>query len=107
MKTIKILLLFSIAFSFSNCSTIKLTETAPFKITGATYHTWVGGQPGVSGTNLIIGIDNKSDITIKSVYFRNRKNNPSLENRKGKEYLVVNINTSRVQIYVKQTVVLK
>jgi len=94
MKTIKLLFFICIACSFSQCSTLKLTETAPFKIIGATYHNWVGGQPGVSGTNLIIGIENKSDITIKSIYFRNRKNIPSTENRKGKEYLIVNISTS-------------
>ena len=106
MKSIKLLLLLCLAVSFSQCSTVKLTETAPFKITGATYHNWVGGQPGVSGINLIIGIENKSDITIKSIYFANRKNNPSLENRNGKEYLVVNINTSPVLISVKREVVL-
>jgi len=104
MKTIKLIFLFSIAIFFSNCSTIKLTESAPFTVTGATYHTWVGGQPGVSGTNLIIGIDNKSEITIKSIYFRNRKNNPRLESRKGKEYLVINMNTSRERISVRQTI---
>ncbi|MFT4577067.1 MAG: hypothetical protein ACI9SI_002006 [Polaribacter sp.] len=95
MKKIKLIVLMCIAVSFSQCSTLKLTETAPFIITGASYHNWVGGQPGVSGTNLILGIENASDISIKSIYFRNRKNNPSLENRKGKEYLVVNISTSK------------
>jgi len=103
MKTIKLLFLICVACSFSQCSTLKLTEKAPFTIMGATYHNWVGGQPGVSGTNLIIAIDNKSDITIKNIYFRNKKHNPSLEHRKGKEYLVVNINTSRRRIMVKET----
>ena len=107
MKNIKLLLLICVACSFSQCSTLKLTETAPFKITGATFHNWVGGQPGVSGTNLIIGIDNKSDITIKSIYFRGRKHNPSLEKRKGKEYLVVNMNTSRRTIKVIETITYK
>ena len=82
MKTIKLLFFICVACSFSQCSTLKLTETAPFKITGATYHNWVGGQPGVRGTNLIIGIENKSDITIKSIYFKGRKHNPSFEKRK-------------------------
>lgn len=105
MKTIKLLFFICVACSFSQCSTLKLTEKAPFTITGATYHNWVGGQPGVSGTNLILAIDNKADITIKSIYFRGRKNNPSLEHRKGKEYLVVNMNTSRRTVIVKREVV--
>jgi len=107
MKTIKLLFFICVAASFSQCSTIKLTEKAPFTITGATYNNWVGGQPGVSGINLIIAIDNKSDITIKSIYFRGKKNNPSLEHRKGKEYLVVNMNTSRRTITVKETITYK
>ena len=93
-----------IAVSFSQCSTLKLTETAPFTITGASYHNWVGGQPGISGTNLILGIETTSEISIKSIYFRNRKNNPRLENRKGKEYLVVNMSTSREMISVSQSI---
>lgn len=104
MKTIKLLFFICVACSFSQCSTLKLTETAPFKIIGATYHNWVGGQPGVRGTNLIIGIDNKSDSAIKSIYFRGRKHNPSLEKRNNKEYLVVNMNTSRRAIIVKETI---
>ncbi|WKD85429.1 hypothetical protein KCTC32516_00769 [Polaribacter huanghezhanensis] len=104
MKSIKLLFLICVIVSFSNCSTIKLTENAPFKIMGANYHDWVGGQPDVSGTNLIIGIETNSAITIRSIYFRNRKNNPRIENRNGKEYLVVNVSTSRKVIYVTRTV---
>jgi uncharacterized membrane protein len=95
MKTVKFILLICIIVSFSQCNTIKLTATAPFKITGANYHTWVGGQPGVHGTNLIIGVYNDSQVIVKSIYFRNRKNQPSIENRKGKKYVVVNIPTSK------------
>jgi hypothetical protein len=95
MKKIKLIALICIAFSFSQCSTLKLTETAPFTITGASYHNWVGGQPGVSGINLLIGIENPSKISIKSIYFKNRIHNSRLENRKGKEYLAVKISTSK------------
>ena len=107
MKTIKNMLLLCLAISFSNCSTIKLTETSPFKVKGATYHTWVGGQPGVSGINLIIGIDNHEDIIFKSIYFRNRKVNTRAEQRNGKEYLIAAINTSKVLIRVERTVVVR
>ena len=103
MKSLKIIILICVAVSFSQCKTMKLTEKAPFTITGATYHNWVGGQPGVSGTNLIIGIENNPAITVKTIYFWNRKNNPKIENRNGKEYLVVNISTSAERILVTKT----
>ena len=95
MKSIKLLVLVFTAITLSQCNTVKLTETAPFTITGASYYNWVGGQPGVRGTNLIIGINNNSKITVQSIYFKNRIHKPSLEARNGKDYLVVNINTSR------------
>jgi len=94
MKTIKLLFLFSIALSFSNCSTIKLTESAPFNVHGATYYNWIGGQPGVRGTNLIIGVNNHKEVTFKSIYFKNKKVNSSVERRKGKVYVIANISTS-------------
>ena len=109
MKSIKLLLLICIAVSFSQCKSMKLTENAPFKITGATYHSWVGGQPGVSGTNLIIGVENDANITFKKVYFQNKVVDASIENRKGKKYVIANISTSnRRQLgYVKQTITIK
>ena len=71
MKSIKLLILICAATSFSQCKTIKLSKTAPFIITGATYHNWVGGQPGVSGI-----VDAR------------------IEERKGKKYVIANISTS-------------
>ena len=94
MKSIKLLLLICVAVSFSQCKSMKLTENAPFNISGATYHNWVGGQPGVSGTNLIIGVNNDANITFKKVYFQNKVVDVSIENRKGKKYVVANLSTS-------------
>jgi hypothetical protein len=74
---------------------MKLSEKAPFKIAGATYHNWIGGQPGVYGTNLIIGLEGKENVTFNSVYFINRIEKPYIETKKGKEYLVVNISISK------------
>ena len=94
MKSIKLLLLICVAVSLSQCKSMKLTENAPFNVAGATYHSWVGGQPGVSGTNLIIGVENDANITFKKVYFQNKIVDASIENRKGKKYVIANISTS-------------
>ena len=94
MKPLKLLVLICVAISFSQCKTMKLTETAPFKVTGATYHNWVGGQPGISGTNLIIGVENDANITFKKVYFQNRIVDANLTNRNEKKYVQANISTS-------------
>lgn len=94
MKSIKLLVLICVAVSFSQCKTMKLTETAPFNITGATYHEWVGGQPGVSGTNLIIGVANDVNITFKKVYFHNQAVDARIEDKNGKKYVIANLSTS-------------
>ncbi len=104
MKTIKLLFFICVACSFSQCSTLKLTEKAPFTITGASYHNWVGGQPGVRGINLIIGLEEAENTEFVSIYFNNRKVKAFTETRKGKKYIVVNIDTSRKMVYVEQTV---
>ena len=48
------------------------SNTHPFKVTNATYNTWVGGQPGVKGLLINILIDNL-EIKLDTVYFRNMK----------------------------------
>jgi hypothetical protein len=94
MKTLKTFFIICIAFCISSCSSVKLTETAPFKISGATYHSWVGGQPGVSGVNVIIGIDDDTSVTFKNIYFQTRKVSVTIETRNKKKYVLGNINTS-------------
>lgn len=95
MKAIKLLLLFCLTFSFTQCKTMKLSKKAPFTVTGATYHNWVGGQPGVSGTDLIIGVANSTETTFKDVYFQNKTIALRSKNRDGKKYVVANFNTSK------------
>lgn len=94
MKSIKLLLLICVAINFSQCKSMKLTASAPFNVTGATYHSWVGGQPGVSGTNVIIRVSNDTDITFKKIYFQNKVVDVTTEDRNGKKYVVANISTS-------------
>lgn len=100
MKSIKLVVLICVAVSFSQCKTMKLTKSAPFNVTGATYNEWVGGQPGVSGTNLIIGVANDANITFKKVYFHNKAVDARIEDKNGKKYVIANISTSAKRILV-------
>lgn len=94
MKTIKFIFLVCVSVALAQCSSMKLTDKAPFEITGATYNNWVGGQPGVSGVNLIIGLKNEKNVEFSEVYFIKKKVKSYIETRKGKKYIIVNINTS-------------
>ena len=102
-----IVILIVAAVSFAQCSTLKLTEKAPFTITEATYQNWVGGQPGVRGTNVTIGIEALNGISIQHVYYKNAKHIPSIETRKGKTYLVVNSTAARSDQIEEITLALK
>lgn len=94
MKALKMILFVCVSILFAQCKTIRLTEKAPFNTTSATYQNWVGGQPGVSGINVIIGVANETTVEFTNLYFRNKIQKPMIETRKGKKYLVVNISTS-------------
>ncbi|NVK52058.1 MAG: hypothetical protein HWD85_03915 [Flavobacteriaceae bacterium] len=97
MKAIKILFVCCLAVVFTQCKTIKLTKNAPFTITGATYHNWVGGRPGVSGTDVIIGLTNETGITFKKIYFQNKTATVKIRNKNSKNYVVANFNTSKAE----------
>ena len=77
-KYIYIVFLGFLPLAFSCCGASKFNvdkefqTKPPFKIVKATYHTWVGGQPGVRGLRIEITIDN-SEIELDNVYFRNMK----------------------------------
>jgi len=73
-KLATILLAVIIVLAFSFCSATKdiSTENHPFKVTKATFNTWVGGQPGVRGVKVDIIIDN-NEIQLDSLYFREMK----------------------------------
>ncbi len=61
-----------LAFSFCSASKEITQGNHPFKVTNATYNTWVGGQPGVKGIKVVITINN-TEIQLDSVVFRNKK----------------------------------
>ena len=61
-----------IIFLFSQCRSLKLEEKPPFKIISATYQNWLGGQPGVSGTNVKIIYKTYTSFQFDSIYFSNK-----------------------------------
>lgn len=71
---ISIIILLGFSFCSATKSNIKdpTKDTHPFKVTKATYNTWVGGQPGVKGIKIAITIDN-TEIELDSVFYRNMK----------------------------------
>ena len=51
--------------------------TPPFTIASATYKSWVGGQPGVSGTIVTLDLNkNGNAISLDTLYFREMENTP-------------------------------
>lgn len=69
MKTISILI---IAITLIQCGSSKFVDNPPFTVNSAFFTEWVGGQPGVSGTNVVVNYTSSEDIKFDSIYFRNR-----------------------------------
>ena len=72
MKSLKILSILAIIFSFSQCGSTHFESNVPFVIDSAIYLGWSGGQPGVSGINVTINLKTKSTIEFDSLYFRQK-----------------------------------
>ena len=72
LATILISVIILLAFSFCSATKDLSKENHPFKVIKATYNTWVGGQPGVKGINVVITIDNP-EIHLDSIFFRDKK----------------------------------
>ena len=72
MKTMKILSIFTILFSFIQCGSTKFVKNPPFKIKSATYTNWTGGVPGVSGKRVDLKLSDSVAITFDSLFFQQR-----------------------------------
>ena len=94
MKKMKILSILVIIYGFSQCGSLKLEENPPFKITSATYTSWVGGLPGVSGKNVKIVYTSNKDIEFDSIYFSKRKAKLEINNTKNQKMIIGHFNTS-------------
>lgn len=91
----KFLSILTIIIGFSQCGTTKLIKNPPFKIESATYTNWVGGVPGVSGTNVEITLSEKATIVFDSLFFRKRATKIDVK----QHILVAYFNTSNRKKY--------
>ncbi|RCS28466.1 hypothetical protein DUT90_00300 [Polaribacter sp. WD7] len=72
MKVMKLLVIATVVFGFTQCRSLKLENNPPFAIDNAIYSTWAGGQAGVRGMNVTIQLKEASDIVFDSLYFKNK-----------------------------------
>jgi len=79
---------------FMTCKSVKTDSNPPFTITGATYNYWVGGQPGVSGTRVIINYTSDQEVTFDKIYFQKKEGTVENYLRDEKTFIIGRINTS-------------
>lgn len=69
--------------------------TPPFTIASATYKSWVGGQPGVSGTIVTLDLNkNGNAISLDTLYFREMENTRFEQDSNNPNTYRVHYNTS-------------
>lgn len=73
MKLVISFLSICTTFLFIQCSSTQFVKNPEFKVTSATYHSWVGGQPGAGGINVKIDLENAKEINFGAVYFRGKQ----------------------------------
>lgn len=95
MNRMKLLGIILFAISFSQCACVKFDQKPPFTVTNATYTNWVGGVPGVSGTNVVFYYTSKAKITFDSIYFNGRKTKAELKKDAKGTMVVGNFSTSK------------
>lgn len=92
MKLIGILIL---AFSITQCASVKMDNNHPFKIESATYNHVTGGVKGsYNSTNLIINFTAKEAVDFQKVYFQNKITNAVIEQNGDKQYIAARYKTS-------------
>ena len=91
----KYLSIIAILISFAQCGSIKLEKNPPFKVEKVSYHHWIGGQPGISGTNIEIELKENSNIDFDSIFFQNKSTKLEINTTDNKTLLIGNFNTSK------------
>ena len=92
MKLIGFLIL---AFSLTQCASVKKEDIPPFKVESATYSHVTGGVKGsYNSTNLIINFTAKEAVDFQKVYFQNRITNAVVEQKGDKQYIAARYKTS-------------
>ena len=77
-----------------SCKSIEFQESPPFQINYARYNQWTGGQPGVSGINVLIQYQSKQQVAFDSIFFQSKKGHIEYHTENGKNYLIGRISTS-------------
>lgn len=76
------------------CKSAQFDGKPPVKITGATFNNWVGGQQGVSGIRIIIGLEKNENIDFQKIYFAKKEGRIEISVRKDKTFLIGHLDTS-------------
>ena len=95
MKAMKTLGILIFILGFTQCKSTKFDSNPPFTVEKSSFNNWVGGQPGVSGTRVEIYLTDKVDITFESLFFKNKKTNIEIREKKGKTFLTAHYDTSK------------
>ncbi|APG65785.1 hypothetical protein LPB136_10595 [Tenacibaculum todarodis] len=92
----KLFSLFAVIATLFQCASLKFEDNPPFKINSATFKNYVGGMPGVSGTNVVINYETSTTVNFDSLFFKGRKAKIELETSGKKNYIKGHFNTSTV-----------
>lgn len=92
----KLFSLFAVIATLFQCASLKFEDNPPFKINSATFKNYIGGMPGVSGTNVVINYEANTTVNFDSLFFKGRKAKIELESIEKKNYIKGHFNTSTV-----------
>lgn len=73
MKIIASFLITCFTLLFIECKSSQFVANPEFNVSNATYHTWIGAQPGVGGTTIKIEVENANEINFGAIYFRGKQ----------------------------------
>ena len=94
MRAIKLISITLIIISFSLCKSINIEKEAPFQLEKSAYNSWVGGQPGVKGIQLVIALKENSTIAFDSLFFHKKATKVEINMVGEKMLLIGHFNTS-------------
>ncbi|WP_299119499.1 hypothetical protein [uncultured Tenacibaculum sp.] len=94
MKLFGILIL---AFTFTQCASMKMDSNPPFSVKSATYTHITGGLPGNNSLDLIIEFTSEDSVDFEKVFFQNRVTKAVIEKKQDKQHIAARYNTSTDQ----------
>ena len=93
MKSISVLVISMMVVI--SCGSIDFQKNPPFKIANTSYHHWTGGQPGISGINILIKYQAESKVVFDSIFFQSKKGYIEYYTKDDQDYLIGRISTSK------------